>query len=138
MKNISPNVTIYKFPITAISSITNRATGLAVTGYFLIGGMCCLANYDPIEEYKKLNCNFKNIINYSLIFPITYHSFGGVRHFLWDKYPSLLETSKVSKSSALLLASSLTASYFINNYVTSYPPFKNNNIPPLILDNDQE
>ena len=28
---VSPHVTIYKFPITAISSITNRATGVALT-----------------------------------------------------------------------------------------------------------
>ena len=35
MKKISPHVEIYKFPITAISSITNRVTGLALTGYFL-------------------------------------------------------------------------------------------------------
>ena len=28
---VSPHVTIYKFPITALSSITNRATGVALT-----------------------------------------------------------------------------------------------------------
>ena len=28
---VSPHVTIYKFPITAISSIANRATGIALS-----------------------------------------------------------------------------------------------------------
>ena len=30
---ISPHVQIYKFPITAISSITNRLTGLSMSGF---------------------------------------------------------------------------------------------------------
>ena len=34
-KIISPHVNIYKFPITAVSSITNRLTGLALTGLFI-------------------------------------------------------------------------------------------------------
>ena len=41
MRKISPHVQIYKFPITAISSITNRVTGLALTGYYLGFGMLC-------------------------------------------------------------------------------------------------
>ena len=32
---ISPHVNIYKFPITAISSITNRISGLYLTGVFI-------------------------------------------------------------------------------------------------------
>jgi succinate dehydrogenase (ubiquinone) cytochrome b560 subunit len=28
---VSPHVTIYAFPVTAISSITNRATGMALS-----------------------------------------------------------------------------------------------------------
>ena len=27
---VSPHVTIYKFPVTALSSITNRATGVGI------------------------------------------------------------------------------------------------------------
>ncbi len=34
---VSPHVTIYKFPVTAISSITNRVTGIALSiGLFLL------------------------------------------------------------------------------------------------------
>ena len=41
---ISPHVTIYKFPITALSSITNRATGMFLSTNFVCLGTLCLLN----------------------------------------------------------------------------------------------
>ena len=54
---ISPHVQIYKFPITAISSITNRLTGLSLSGFFLVGGLSCLTNKNKflLEKYKELD-----------------------------------------------------------------------------------
>ena len=103
-KNISPHVQIYKFPITAISSITTRLTGLYLTGLFVVGGISKINNHDKIilDKYNNLNNKFKTVINYSIIFPLTYHTYGGLRHFLWDKFPNLLTNKSVAKSSYLL------------------------------------
>ena len=98
-KIISPHVNIYKFPITAVSSITNRLTGLALTGLFIGTGISNIFNLDLIKKYDKLENNYKKVINYSVIFPATYHTFGGIRHFIWDKYPQLLNNKQVQKSS---------------------------------------
>lgn len=109
MKKISPHVQIYKFPVTALSSITNRVTGLALTGYFLGAGFYCLCpSKDKLDQkYNSLDWKVKKLVNYGLIFPFTYHTFGGIRHMLWDMKPNLLQNKAVARSSYLLLGSSL-------------------------------
>ena len=103
-KNISPHVTIYKFPVTAISSIATRVTGVYLTGLFVLGGISKITNYDDYlyNSYKKLDNKYKSLLHYSVIIPTTYHTFGGIRHFIWDKYPKLLTNKSVPKSSYLL------------------------------------
>lgn len=109
MKKISPHVQIYKFPITALSSITNRVTGLALTGYFLGAGFYCLCpSKDKLDQkYNSLDWKLKKAINYGIIFPITYHTFGGIRHMIWDAKPHLLKNNAVARSSYLLIGSSI-------------------------------
>ena len=53
MKNISPHVQIYRFPLTAISSITNRITGLGITGMYIGLGTAYLFNQNLLEYYDK-------------------------------------------------------------------------------------
>jgi succinate dehydrogenase (ubiquinone) cytochrome b560 subunit len=103
-KNISPHVSIYKFPITALSSISTRLTGIYLSGLFIAGGIASMVNKEDYlyQKYKNLNNPYKNLFHYSVIFPTTYHTFGGIRHFMWDKFPQLLTNNKVAKSSYLL------------------------------------
>lgn len=112
---ISPHVQIYKFPITAVSSITTRLTGVSLSGFFIFGGLCCLTGQENkvAKEYEKLNNYSKKILNYSFIYPCTYHTLGGIRHFIWDKYPSLLRNNAVSKSSIILIGTSFPLTYLI-------------------------
>jgi len=119
MKKISPSVEIYKFPITAISSITNRITGLALTGYFLGTGLYCLCPHqDQInKKYESLDWKLKKIINYGIIFPTTYHTFGGLRHMIWDAKPHLLRNNAVAKSSYLLIGTSLITTIIIEKII---------------------
>ena len=114
---ISPHVQIYKFPITAISSIANRVTGLGLTGLFISTGLYSLTGNDPVQQYKVLDDKYKTVLNYFVSFPILYHTYGGIRHIVWDKYPKLLNNSSVTKSSKLLIGFSLLSTYGINNYL---------------------
>jgi len=115
MKNISPNIFIYKFPITALSSITNRITGIYLTKLFLFGGVVSLFEYDKLLLYKYNSCdkNIKKIINYSIIFSGSYHTFGGIRHLIWDKFPQLLTKSNVALHSKLLFGITIPTTYII-------------------------
>lgn len=107
MKPLSPHVEIYKFPITAVSSITNRITGVALSCMFVSGGLLCNTPVKEIveEKYKML----PKCVNSVIAFPFIYHTLGGMRHIIWDKYPKLLTTPSVSKSSYILFGSSIIA-----------------------------
>tara|TARA_B100001094_G_C18151351_1_gene783843 strand:+ start:408 stop:764 length:357 start_codon:yes stop_codon:yes gene_type:complete len=108
MQPLSPHVQIYKFPITAVSSITNRITGVALTCAFISGGMICNTPLKGVieVEYKKL----PPAVNGVMVFPFIYHTLGGLRHLIWDMYPNLLTTRKVAKSSYILFGTSITSS----------------------------
>jgi succinate dehydrogenase (ubiquinone) cytochrome b560 subunit len=108
-KNISPHVNIYKFPVTALSSITTRLTGLYLSGLFIAGGIYQFTDQKETlyDRYMKLSDIPQRLFNYSIIFPITYHTYGGIRHFIWDKYPSLLVNKSVARSSYILFGGSI-------------------------------
>ena len=123
-RKISPHVNIYKFPITAISSISTRLSGLYLTGLFVGSGIYQLSGYNLNlhHKYNKLEDYQKKILNYSLILPTTYHTLGGIRHFIWDKYPHLLTNIKVAKSSYFIIGLSLITTPLINELFKC--PFK--------------
>lgn len=115
-KIISPHVNIYKFPITAISSIATRLSGLYLTGLFIGVGINQFDNNKLLfNYYKNLNNTSKEVINYSLILPSVYHTYGGLRHFIWDKYPSLLTNKLVARSSLGIFGITFVTSYYVNS-----------------------
>ena len=69
------------------------------------------------EKYNNLNQTYKSIFNYTIIFPVTYHTYGGIRHFIWDKYPKLLTNNSVTKSSVLLFGLSGISSILFENII---------------------
>ena len=117
MKNISPHVEIYRFPITAISSITNRGTGLYLTGIFIGSGLTGLIDPDLLSNYSKIDGTSKLILDYSILFSGSFHIFGGIRHFIWDKYPNLLINTAVTKSSFTLFGISILSSIIVDSAI---------------------
>ena len=117
MTKVSPHVQIYKFPITAISSITNRVTGLGITGMYIGLGCSLLFNKKVLDLYDKAPQPAKSIINYTVLFPNIYHTFGGIRHFVWDKYPKYLTNVKVQNSSIAILGLSVISTIFTESYI---------------------
>mgnify|MGYP001348396715 CR=1 FL=1 len=117
MTKVSPHVEIYKFPITAISSITNRVSGLYLTGIFIGCGISGLTNYNIINSYNKLDKNKRIMFEYSLYLSSSYHILGGLRHFIWDRNPALLNNTSVVRSSYLLFSSSIVSSFMIDKII---------------------
>ena len=117
MTKVSPHVQIYKFPITAISSITNRVTGLGITGMYIGLGSSLLFNKNVLELYDKAQQPAKTIINYTVLFPNIYHTFGGIRHFVWDKYPKYFTNVKVQNSSIAIFGLSVISTIFTESYI---------------------
>lgn len=87
---LSPHLTIYKFQITSVLSITHRFTGLALTGYATILGLGALAlphdfsHYLTMVEALQLSAPTLILTKLVLAYPAAYHTVNGVRHLFWD------------------------------------------------------
>ena len=121
-KLISPHVSIYKFPLPAISSISNRITGVALSGLFLGYGIGNLVKSDfndiIINKYQELSYPLKFGLSSTIVIPTTYHTIGGLRHFYLDKFPKNLNNSFMNKSSIVMFTSTLLISSAISHYMS--------------------
>lgn len=127
MRLISPHLSIYKFPLAAISSITNRVSGMYITGLGFSCMFFSLLSKDKQEKYLSYyhnsNIYIQKSINSVFLYPFGYHIMGGLRHFLWDSFPNLLSKSGVAKSSKLLFISSIIPTLMLENKLSK--KFKN-------------
>jgi len=65
---VSPHVSIYKFPVTAISSIATRLSGLYLSGAFVTIGISeLMQNKKLYNTYDSLDNKYQKAINYSFI-----------------------------------------------------------------------
>ena len=114
---VSPHVTIYKFPIGAITSVMNRITGASISVFFIGGGLSHLYGYNPISIYDSLNNYQKPVVDFTILFPSVYHTFGGLRHFIWDKYPQFITKQLVHRSSLALFGVSILSTILSEKFI---------------------
>jgi succinate dehydrogenase (ubiquinone) cytochrome b560 subunit len=112
---VSPHVTIYAFPVTAISSITNRATGMVLSvGCAGLGIMELAGGSGAAMSFMETLGSFSFWIaapaKFCVAFPLSYHYLGGLRHWMWDRNPDMLTTEDTVKSSYALLGCSAVIS----------------------------
>ncbi|XP_055703769.1 succinate dehydrogenase cytochrome b560 subunit, mitochondrial-like isoform X1 [Phlebotomus papatasi] len=87
---LSPHLTIYKYEITMVFSITHRITGMALGAYmaaFGVGALVCphdFSYYVDVVESWKLSAPTLMAAKFILAYPFTYHLANGMRHLLWD------------------------------------------------------
>jgi len=118
----SPSVQIYRFPITALTSIATRISGFALSGCFVTTGMYHLTQPTKVTStlqsaYDDLPDSTKTIAKYSLIFPACYHTLGGMRHYIWDAYPKIfINNAYATKSSYLLIGTSVVGTFLLQRF----------------------
>lgn len=113
----------YKMPINAISSITNRATGVALTGAISGAGLIALTGDLPatIDAMKAASPAFTMLVKAGISFPLIYHYLAGLRHVMWEHVKigkqadktSLLENETVDKSSRAIFAGSIAGTLLL-------------------------
>lgn len=108
---VSPHVTIYAFPITALTSITNRVTGVALSVGAAGLGVVELASGGGgsvalMQDIASMGPIVASTAKFSVAFPCVYHYLGGLRHILWDRYPDTLTNIGVDKASYALVGTS--------------------------------
>jgi succinate dehydrogenase (ubiquinone) cytochrome b560 subunit len=112
---VSPHVTIYAFPVGAISSITNRVTGCALSfGAFGLAGLDIVGGAGTSLELMQTIGSQGFLVaapaKFAVAFPILYHYFAALRHFAWDYFPDYLNNTDVPKTSWALLGGSTVIS----------------------------
>ncbi|KAF1334105.1 Transmembrane protein, partial [Globisporangium splendens] len=107
---VSPHVTIYAFPITALSSITNRVTAVGLSVGFTGGAAFAAIGGDVpslIYAAQDLIPGFAPISKFLVAFPITYHSLSAVRHVVWDNAPQFINNVDGPKTSYAIYGASV-------------------------------
>ncbi|GAX24530.1 hypothetical protein FisN_18Lh084 [Fistulifera solaris] len=112
---VSPHVTVYAFPTVALSSITNRVTGCALSvgcaglGLVeLVGGTG--TSLSLMQTIGSQGLVVAAAAKFAVSFPIVYHYFAAIRHFMWDAKPEMLENQAVQQSSYYLFGASAAIS----------------------------
>ncbi|MCV6823602.1 MULTISPECIES: succinate dehydrogenase, cytochrome b556 subunit [Halocynthiibacter] len=85
---LSPHLTVYRWQITAISSILTRITGNALLASFVLGVWWLFAAASGPEYFDFVNgiltCWVGDIIMTLSVLGIWYHFLAGLRHLYYD------------------------------------------------------
>ena len=103
----------YKFPLAALSSIANRATGVMLATGFGAASFLSLTG-DLGATIAAAKAAYPLLVvpaKFAVAFPLAYHHLAGVRHLYWDHYKygnmaakkSPLELEKVEASSKYVI-----------------------------------
>lgn len=85
---LSPHLSIYRWPVTMATSITHRATGLALAlgmvllAWLLIGLASGPDVYGPLM--RLLATPLGQIVLFGFVWSLAYHFLNGIRHLAWD------------------------------------------------------
>lgn len=111
----------YKFPAVALSSITNRVTGVALTGAMSAGGVIALVGGSEavpmtIEMFKAHAPFAVMPAKFALSFPFVFHTLGGFRHLVWDTTTKGIDNESANTSSLVIFSASAAASAALAAY----------------------
>lgn len=85
---LSPFLTIYKWPVTMATSITHRATGIAISAGMVLIAWGLIALASGPELYQPFLNALANpiglIVLFGLLWSLIYHFLNGIRHLAWD------------------------------------------------------
>jgi succinate dehydrogenase / fumarate reductase, cytochrome b subunit len=113
---LSPHLQVYKLPMTALLSITHRATGAALTygSYILILwlGFICMgeSSFHFIQHFWSTWIGQLLLIGWT--FSLFYHLGNGIRHLFWDVGQGY-ELDTVCRSGLAVIVFSLIATLML-------------------------
>ncbi len=115
---LSPHLQIYRLPLTALLSITHRATGviLALGAVLLVWILSLAAN--SAEAYGQLYPHlarwYGQIFLLGLTFSLYLHFCNGIRHLFWDIGMGFeLETVDLTAKLAIVVSIGLTIATWV-------------------------
>lgn len=85
---LSPHLTIYRWPVTMMTSITHRASGLALSlgALILAWWLVCISNGPEGWQsfHGIMDTPLGLLVLFGLTWSLAFHFFSGLRHLAWD------------------------------------------------------
>lgn len=110
IRPLSPHLQIYRGGLTMMMSIVHRATGIALYAGTLLLVWWLTAAATSDEYFNTVQAVFGSWIGQLILFGFTWslvhHTFGGIRHLIWDIGRGF-ELPSVERSAQLTLAGSV-------------------------------
>jgi succinate dehydrogenase / fumarate reductase cytochrome b subunit len=113
---LSPHLTIYRWPVTMMTSITHRATGMGLSVGAVILAWWLVSISNGPEGWQSFHAVSDTPVGLVVLFGLTwslvYHFLNGVRHLAWDLgYGFAKQTAE--RNSVLILALSIVGALAI-------------------------
>ncbi|XP_045449827.1 succinate dehydrogenase cytochrome b560 subunit, mitochondrial-like [Melitaea cinxia] len=115
---LSPHLTIYKFQLTSVLSITHRTAGIILSGYATALGIGALVLPNDVSHYismiESMNLSPVTIFlaKVAIAAPFGYHFANGIRHLYWDTAKGLT-IKEVYYTGYAMLAATAAITLFI-------------------------
>src|SRR5210317_1423062 len=114
----SPHLQIYRLPLTAIMSISHRATGAILTAGMVLTVLFLSALAGGQSSWEAahgiLASWFGQLVMFVFTLALNYHMFNGIRHLFWDVgYGFSLEAADRANKLVLIASAVLTALVWI-------------------------
>lgn len=111
---LSPHLQVYKLPMTALMSISHRASGVILALGTILVTAVLIAAATGEAEYNFVMGLFASLPGKVVLFgwslALYYHMCNGIRHLFWDMgYLFKLANAKASGFVVLITAAALTA-----------------------------
>ena len=85
---LSPHLQVYKLPLTALMSISHRATGIALSAgtlYLVWQLLAAASGPDAYEIFQRFAGSWLGIlVLFGWSVALFYHLMNGIRHLVWD------------------------------------------------------
>lgn len=115
---LSPHITIYRWPVTMVTSIMHRATGIAMAAGFVLLVVWLADTASGPDAYAQLAAVMGSAIGTVMLvgwsWAFFYHLANGIRHLVWDTGRGF-EKEQATASAWWVIASSvvLTAIFWM-------------------------
>ncbi|XP_076003470.1 succinate dehydrogenase cytochrome b560 subunit, mitochondrial [Genypterus blacodes] len=87
---MSPHISIYKWSVPMVMSITHRGTGVGLSGAISAFALAALVLPGSYPHYLDLIHSLSvgpyliGLTKFGIAFPVSFHTYNGIRHLFWD------------------------------------------------------
>jgi succinate dehydrogenase / fumarate reductase cytochrome b subunit len=113
---LSPHLTIYRWPVTMMTSITHRVTGVGLSVGAVILAWWLISISNGPEGWESFHAISDTpiglLVLFGLIWSLVYHFLNGIRHLAWDLGYGFAK-QQAERNSVIILALSVICAVVI-------------------------